>query len=88
MVLGARTATLSHDDSLKGGGAPLTIDPLRRAAKLHAAQLGDLEFELFDLQRFVLDRKLGRLQFALTGQRKSAQCGEIGGQFGRGERHV
>jgi len=24
MVLGARTATLSQDDSLKGGGAPLT----------------------------------------------------------------
>jgi hypothetical protein len=26
MVLGARTATLSQDDSLKGGGAPLTED--------------------------------------------------------------
>jgi len=25
MVLGARTATLSQDDSLKGGGAPLTL---------------------------------------------------------------
>ncbi|MEA2767301.1 MAG: hypothetical protein QOD93_263 [Acetobacteraceae bacterium] len=32
----------------------LPRDPLRRAAKLHAAQLGDLQLELFDLQRLIL----------------------------------
>ena len=66
----------------------LAIDPLRGPAELHAAQLGDLELELFDLQCLVLHRKFGRLQFALTGQRECAQRDQIGGKFGRGERHV
>ena len=38
MVLGTRTATLSQDDSLKGGGAPLTIKrgllPLRQSLRI------------------------------------------------------
>jgi hypothetical protein len=55
---------------------------------LHPAQFGDLEAELFDLQRLELNRGLGGLQLALTGQREGAQSVRIGGQFGRGERHV
>ena len=34
-----------------------------------------------------LHRELSGLQLALAGQRKGAQRGRIGGQFGRGERH-
>ena len=66
----------------------LASDPLRRAAELHAAQLGDLEPQLLDFQRLQLYRGLRRLQLALAGQRERAQCGEIIRQFGRGERHV
>jgi hypothetical protein len=66
----------------------LPRDPLGRAAKLHAAQLGDLQLELFDLQRLVLHRELRHFQFALAGQCEGVQRDHIGGQFGRGERHV
>src|SRR3984885_9779392 len=66
----------------------LASDSLRRAAELHAAQLGDLEPELLDLQRLQLSRGLRRLQLALAGQRERAQCSGIIRQFGRGERHV
>ena len=66
----------------------LAADPLRRAAELHATQLRDLEPQLLDLQRLQLDRGLRCLQFALAGQRERTQCGGIGRQFGRGERHV
>jgi hypothetical protein len=45
----------------------LATDPLRRAAKLHPPQLGDLELQLLDLQRLQLHRRLCRLQLALTG---------------------
>ena len=65
----------------------LAAAPLRRAAKLHAPQLGNLELELFDLQRFVLNREFRHLQLTLAGQGKGAQFIRIGGQFGRGERH-
>ena len=66
----------------------LAGDPLRRATELHSAQLGDLEFQLLDLQRLELHRRLRRLQLALAGQREGTQCGGIIRQFGRGERHV
>jgi hypothetical protein len=66
----------------------LTADAFRRAAKLHAAQLGDLQFEFLDLQRLVLHRELRHLQLALAGQCEGVQFGGISGQFGRGERHV
>jgi hypothetical protein len=65
----------------------LAVDPLRRAAELHAAQFGKLELELFDLQGLVLHRQFGRLQFALAGQREGAQRVGVGWQFGGGERH-
>jgi hypothetical protein len=65
----------------------LVVDPLRRAAELHAPQLGNLELELFDLQGLVLHRQLGRLQRVLAGQGEGTQRGGIGGQFSRGERH-
>ena len=55
----------------------LAADPLRRAAELHAPQLGDLEPQLLDLQRLQLNRGLRRLQLALAGQRERAQCGGI-----------
>ena len=66
----------------------LAADPLRGAAELHPAQLGDLELELLDLQRLDLHRRLRRLQLALAGQREGAQRVRIGGQFGGGERHA
>ena len=66
----------------------LAGDAFRRAAKLHAAQLGDLQLELLDLQRLVLHRELRHLQLALAGQCEGAQRDHIGGQFGRGERHA
>ena len=66
----------------------LTADAFRRAAKLHAAQFGDLQFELLDLQRLVLHRELRHFQLALAGQGEGVQFGGISGQFGRGERHV
>ena len=53
-----------------------------------AAQLGDLQPELLDLQCLVLHRELRHLQLALAGQCESAQRDHIGGQFGRGERHA
>jgi hypothetical protein len=59
--------------------------PFRRAAKLHAAQLGDLQLELLDLQRLVLHRELRHLQLALAGQGEGAQFGGISGQFSGGE---
>ena len=66
----------------------LAADPLRRPAKLHSPQLGDLEFQLLDLQRLELHRRLCRLQLALTGQREDTQFGGIVRQIGRGERHA
>ena len=66
----------------------LTADPLRRTAKLHAAQLGNLELQLLDLQRLVLNREFRHLQLALAGQGKSAPFFRISGQFGCGERHA
>ncbi len=65
----------------------LPRDPFRRTAKLHAAQLGNLELELLDLQRLVLNREFRHFQLALAGQGKGAQFIRISGQFGRGERH-
>ncbi len=56
----------------------LAADPLRRPAKLHSPQLGDLEFQLLDLQRLDLHRRLCRLQLALTGQREACPCGGRG----------
>lgn len=53
----------------------LAADPLRRPAKLHSPQLGDLELQLLDLQRLELHRRLCRLQLALTGQREGTQFG-------------
>jgi hypothetical protein len=50
----------------------LAADAFRRAAKLHAAQLGDLQLELLDLQRLVLHRELRHLQLALARQREGA----------------
>jgi hypothetical protein len=66
----------------------LAADPLRRPAKLHSPQLGDLELQLLDLQRLELHRRLCRLQLALTGQREDTQFGGIVRQIGRGERHA
>src|SRR5208337_1915232 len=66
----------------------LAGDALRRAAKLHAAQLGDLQLELLDLQRLVLHRELRYLKLALAGQGEGAQRDHLGGQFGGGERHA
>jgi hypothetical protein len=66
----------------------LAGDALRRAAKLHAAQLGDLQPELLDLQCLVLHREFRHLQLALAGQCESAQRDHIVGQFGGGERHA
>ena len=66
----------------------LAADPLRRSAELHATQLRDLEPQLLDLQRLQLYCGLSCLQLALAGQRERTQCGGIGRQFGRGERHV
>ena len=65
----------------------LARDPLRRTAKLHAAQLGDLKLQLLDLQRLVLHREFRHLQLALAGQGEGVQFSWIGGQFGGGERH-
>ena len=50
----------------------LLVDPFRRAAELHAPQLGNLELELFDLQGLVLHRQLGRAQLVLAGQGEGA----------------
>ncbi len=55
----------------------LTGNPLRRTAKLHPAQLGNLEAQFFNLQRLHLHRELCRLQLALAGQREGAQGGNI-----------
>ena len=66
----------------------LARDPLRGPAELHPAQPGDLKAQFFYLQRLELHRGLGRLQLTLAGQRKGAQGGWIGRQFGRGERHA
>jgi hypothetical protein len=66
----------------------LATDPLRRAAKLHPPQLGDLELQLLDLQCLQLHRRLRRLQLALTGQREGAQFSGIDRQICRGKRHV
>jgi hypothetical protein len=63
------------------------VDPLRGAAELHAAQAGDLELELLDLQAAQLHRELRRLELGLACQREGAQRFGIGGQVGRGERH-
>ena len=57
----------------------LTADAFRRAAKLHAAQLGDLQFEFLDLQRLVLHREFRHFQFALAGQCEGVQFGGISG---------
>jgi site-specific DNA recombinase len=65
----------------------LAADPLRRTAKLHASQLGNLELQLLDLQRLVLNREFRHLQLALAGQGEDTQFIRIGGQCGRGERH-
>ena len=65
----------------------LAVDPFRRAAELHAPQLGNLELEFFDLQGLVLHRQLGRPQLVLAGQGEGTQRGGIGGQFSPGERH-
>jgi hypothetical protein len=61
----------------------------RRATELHPPQLGDLELQLLDFEAAHLDGELCRLQFcsrrrqfALAGQRKSAQCIRIGRQIG------
>lgn len=70
---------------LQGELLDLSADPFRAAAKLHAAQLGDLELEFFDLQRSQLNRQFGRLQFRLAGQRKGPQRIHVGGQFSRRE---
>src|SRR5215468_1780505 len=58
----------------------LPRDPLRRAAELHSAQLGDLELELLNLQRADLDRELGCLQLGLTSEREGAERFGIGGE--------
>ena len=70
-------------------------DALRRAAKLHPPQLGDLELQLLDLQGAQLDGEPCRLQFrscfrqfALAGQGKSPQRIRVGGQIGAGQRHA
>ncbi len=55
----------------------LAGNPLRRTAKLHPAQLGNLEAQFFNLQRLHLHRELCRLQLALAGQREGAQGGNI-----------
>src|SRR5260221_10125908 len=52
----------------------LAGDPLRRPAELHAAQLGDLELELLDLQRGELDRDLGRLELRARGRKFGLQA--------------
>jgi hypothetical protein len=57
------------------------------SSALKPPQLGNLEFELFDLQGLVLHRQLGRLQFVLAGQGEGTQRGRIGGQFSPGARH-
>ena len=54
---------------------------------MHPSQLGKLEFEFFNFQRFELRGGLGRLQLALAGQREGAQGGGVGRQFGRGKLH-
>ncbi len=72
---------------LQGELLDLPGDPFRRTAKLHASQFGDLELQLLDLQCSQLNRKFGRLQLGLTGQRKRAQRLGIGGQVSHGERH-
>jgi hypothetical protein len=66
----------------------LSGDPLRGLAKLHAAQLGDLKAQFFNLQRLELHRGLRGLELTLARRCEGAQSGGIGGQSGRGERHA
>jgi hypothetical protein len=57
-------------------GSDATLTPLRRAAKLHAPQLGDLQLELLDLQRLVCTESSAT--FSSLRQARAKACSSAG----------